>query len=297
MSRTTQPKRVVRRHDNQNQSKLQASSSFNHDNGKNKNNNNKKKKNNSQQSPEETMMTELVALVRTQFQSLADPDRAVAMKKYLKTDMPMYGVPRPLRLQVEKQVRTFLAAQYPPSDTGRMTMDTYLEMVETLWNLPMREEKYLAIDLAINYYEDCVTSTTATAAPKAVLSLVESMLRQDYMWWDLVDPIATYLVGKVASKTIWKRWIRDENIWIRRSALLAQLKFQHRTDEALLFQFCQQCAPEKEFFIRKAIGWALREYSKTSPEAVKTFLQQEKSNLSGLSYREGAKILMRQGLL
>lgn len=246
----------------------------------------------SSSSKNKDLSTELVALVRNHFQSLADPQRAIAMKKYLKTDMPMYGVPRPSRLEVEKNAREFLATRYSNHET--MTMISYLEIVETLWNLPMREEKYLAIDLAIHYQKPIIMTNPPKAA---ALALYESMLRQEYMWWDLVDPIATYLVGNVASKSELKRWIRDDNLWIRRTAILAQLKFKQETDEVLLFQFCQTCAQEKEFFIRKAIGWALREYSKTSPQAVKTFLQQEKSNLSGLSYREGGKILMKQGLL
>lgn len=232
------------------------------------------------------IVPELIHLVRNQMEALANSQKAQVMQKYLKTEMPMYGIPRPTRLGIETTARAYIASKNKNATT--LSMELYLAIVKALWESPMREEKYLAIDLAI-HYKDCIT--------KDALPLYEAMLREDYMWWDLVDPIATHLVGKVASKIVLKRWIQDDNIWIRRSAILAQLKWKSRTDEALLFQLCRTCMHEKEFFIRKAIGWALREYSKTAPDAVKTFLEKEKPHLSGLSYREGAKILIKQGLM
>ena len=173
-------------------------------------------------------------------------------------------------------------------------MDLYQTSVEALWKLPYREEKYLAIDVGLRY-EDCITMEC--------LPQYEQMLREDFAWWDLVDPIAINLVGKVAyrnpteMKPILNRWIGDDNMWIRRAAILAQLKFKDRMDEELLFRFCRKSMHEKEFFIRKAIGWVLREYSKTAPNVVKAFLEEEKSNLSTLSYREGSKVLVKRGLM
>lgn len=84
-------------------------------------------------------------------------------------------------------------------------------------------------------------------------------------------------------------------MWIRRTALLAQLLFKDQTDADLLFEICRQTMHEKEFFVRKAIGWALRQYSRTDPDGVRAFLLEEKANLSGLSFREGAKQLVRDG--
>ncbi len=229
---------------------------------------------------------ELVRLVRNQLQPLAKPQKAKSMQKYLKTDMPMYGVPRPQRVGIEKSACNFLAKS--TGSNSKMSLELYLAIIKTMWSMPMREEKYLAIDLAI-HYKDCITIEA--------LPLYEEMLRENYMWWDLADPIAVHLAGQVASMTSLQRWIRDDNLWIRRSAILAQLKYKETTDEALLFQLCRFCMHEKEFFIRKAIGWALREYSKTAPHAVKEFLETEKANLSGLSYREGAKVLLKRELM
>lgn len=244
----------------------------------------------------------LVKLVQPQLEQLADPQKARAMQCYLKSDMPMYGIQRPGRVPIEKSMWDFFANETTTDGTRtaclkrqkELPMDLYQTVVETLWNLPRREEKYLALDVAL-HYEDCITMQC--------LPMYEQMLREDYQWWDLVDPIAVNLVGKVTyqcpteMKPILKRWIRDDNMWIRRTAILAQLKFKDRMDEELLFQFCRNRMHEKEFFIRKAIGWVLREYSKTAPDAVRTFLSTEKANLSGLSYREGSRILIKRGLM
>ena len=122
-------------------------------------------------------------------------------------------------------------------------------------------------------------------------------------WWDFVDDIAVNLVGGtlgVAPETVWPlmdAWIDDENMWIRRTAILCQNRFKERTDERRLFAYCSKRFHEKEFFIRKAIGWALREYSKTRPEPVKRFLIRNKDKMAGLSFREGGKILIKNGLL
>jgi 3-methyladenine DNA glycosylase AlkD len=215
------------------------------------------------------------------------------MQGYLKSDMSMYGIQRPGRVPIEKSMWEFLANETGGSLKQKgLPIELYQTCVETLWKLPRREEKYLAIDVAL-HYEDCITMEC--------LPLYENMLREDTNWWDLIDPMAVNLVGKVTyrhptdMKPILKRWIRDDNMWIRRTAILAQLKFKDRMDEELLFQFCRSRMHEKEFFIRKSIGWVLRECSKTAPDVVRAFLEEEKMNMSGLSYREGSKILVKRG--
>jgi 3-methyladenine DNA glycosylase AlkD len=140
------------------------------------------------------------------------------------------------------------------------------------------------------------------------------------MWWDLCDPIAINLVGMLTRNTSSSgsgdgcknneynsltrlkpkilEWIQDEdNMWIRRTAILCQLKSKTSTDPELLFDLCRRRMDEKEFFIQKAIGWSLREYAKTDPSAVIAFLQDEKKSLSRLSYREGSRILISKGLM
>jgi 3-methyladenine DNA glycosylase AlkD len=118
-------------------------------------------------------------------------------------------------------------------------------------------------------------------------------------WWDFVDEIAVNLVGAVLgnfpakTRPIIERWIDDPDLWIRRTALLAHLKHKQATDAAKLFDHCLRRAHEREFFIRKAIGWALREYSKTEPRAVRAFLANNRQRLSKLSFDEGSKHLAR----
>ena len=90
-------------------------------------------------------------------------------------------------------------------------------------------------------------------------------------------------------------WIDHDDMWLRRAALISQIKHKKGTDEKRLFRYCTRRAAEKEFFIRKAIGWALREYSYTAPEAVCDFIRENRDSLSGLSIREGAKQLRRAG--
>jgi len=126
----------------------------------------------------------------------------------------------------------------------------------------------------------------------AHLPLFEKLI-QTKGWWDTVDFIAPSLAAFVLKnnpdlieKTI-SRWQYHDNMWMRRSAILHQLKYKKDTDEKRLFATCKALAHEKEFFIRKAIGWALREYSKVNPDAVRRFVAT--TELSGLSQREALK--------
>lgn len=116
-------------------------------------------------------------------------------------------------------------------------------------------------------------------------------------WWDLVDDVAANLVGalllghRAAMRPVMEAWVDDDDMWRRRTAILSQLRHRDQTDAEMLFDFCRRRAHETEFFIRKAIGWALREYSKTDPGAVAAFLRRHGDELSGLSRREAAKHL------
>jgi 3-methyladenine DNA glycosylase AlkD len=227
------------------------------------------------------MVRDMVRLVQSELSKLQNTENAAKMQGYLKTEMPMYGVQKPARFEVEKIMHAHLIVDSP---------DMYRRSIESLWELPHREEKYLAIDLALKHSQFIGLET---------MDLFESMIRMDYMWWDLCDPISINVVGRIALQhdlePKLRQWIRDDNMWIRRTAILTQLKHGRDTNSGLLFDSCRERMHEKEFFVRKAIGWALREYSKTDAEAVVSFLQKEKAKLSGLSYREGAKVLVRQG--
>lgn len=115
-------------------------------------------------------------------------------------------------------------------------------------------------------------------------------------WWDIVDIIASHHLGAIArisneARDNIKNWVDDPNFWLKRCAILFQLKYKKDTDSEFLFYCCKELAHEKEFFIRKAIGWALREYSKSNPNAVRAFIQENISFLSPLSIKEGSKYL------
>ena len=158
------------------------------------------------------------------------------------------------------------------------------ETLITLWKLPEREYTYAALDLAQKYRKKLTD-----------LCFIRYLI-ETRSWWDSVDFLAAHILGYVVLKTPsllcdMDKWIEDSNFWIRRSAILCQLKWKEKTDEARLFSYCKKTAHESEFFIRKAIGWSLREYSKTSPQNVAAFIKENHSLLSPLSFREASKHL------
>lgn len=223
---------------------------------------------------------QIVKFVSDQFEALRDPVNAVPMAAYMKTEMPFYGIPKPLRLPTYKALKK----NFVPAN-----QDEYEACTRALWQLPHREEKYAAIEYAC-FFDKFITRKS--------LPLYEEMVRQG-QWWDFVDPIAIALVGIALKKDRahlepkMRKWVSDKNMWIRRTAILSQNRHKAETNEEMLFDFCLQRADEKEFFIRKAIGWALREYSYTAPQAVRRFLKENKNTLSPLSLKEGAKQLNR----
>jgi 3-methyladenine DNA glycosylase AlkD len=227
---------------------------------------------------------QLADFVSAEFRALADPQNAGPMAAYLKTTMPFYGIQKPARVPVYREVRK----RFAPSSRRE-----YESGVRALWRLPHREEKYAAIQFARQ--NDAFVGADS-------LPLYERLVREG-AWWDLVDEIATKLVGRALLKQhsevrpAMRLWINDEDLWIRRTALLSQIGHKRLTDQRQLFGHCRRRAGETEFFIRKAIGWALRDYSYAAPEAVRDFLLSHREGLSGLSFREGAKQLVRTGLL
>ena len=155
-----------------------------------------------------------------------------------------------------------------------------------LWQKDYREFHYTAL---------CFAQKHRKILTPEILPTLETLIRNK-SWWDTVDTIAPNLVGHLvktypALSKIMDRWIEDPYLWIRRAALLHQLRWKDETDKEKLFSYCEKNLHEKDFFIRKAIGWALREYSKTDPKAVEKFIKLHESRLSNLSIREGSKYL------
>jgi len=235
------------------------------------------------------LVRKFVQRIQADLKRNADDEQAQRIANYMRKSPPTlyHGLLTPERRRVQAAVMK----DFP--DLIR-SQESYETAIETLWKLRYREEKHAAIDLALAN-KDYIGMQS--------LALYESMLRADWCWWDFADPIAINLVGKVALDDwdlmlpVLTQWIQDDNRWIRRTAILAQLKHKSRTHEDVLWDFILQRCDEKEFFIRKAIGWALREYGKTNPLQVKQFLLENKSRLSNLSYREGSRILVKDGVM
>ena len=219
-----------------------------------------------------------VEFVAAELAALADAEKAAGMAAYMKTDMPFYGVQKRLRTPVFREMKR----RYPIDDAPE-----YEAAVLALWGRPSREEKYLAIGIATGYRE----FITFDRVPLYRRLIVEGA------WWDFVDDVAARCVGPVllnereAMAPVIDAWSEDPDMWIRRSAILAHLKHKADTDYEQLFRHCLALAPEREFFIRKAIGWSLREYAKTAPERVRDFALDHREELSGLSFREATKHL------
>ncbi len=221
---------------------------------------------------------ELVAFVREELAARAVPEIAPAMAAYMKSETPFLGVSAPKLRAVAKEA----AKRFPVA-----TREAYERDVLALWRLPHREERHVAVAVA-RHHRAFVTAES--------LDLYETLIREG-AWWDFVDEVSPHLVGEALAKdpdAVWPvmdRWIDDEDRWVRRAAILCQNTFKERTDEARLFRYCLGRAHEREFFIRKAIGWALRQYARTAPDAVRGFLAEHRERLSPLSVREAGKHL------
>lgn len=227
-------------------------------------------------SPTEQDIGAVVTLVKESLTAIANPDKAREMQAYMKTEMPFYGVQKAGRAPIIRRIRE----EFRPHDR-----DEYEALVLALWNLPHREEKYLAQGVATSFPEFIVPDS---------LPLYE-MFIVDGAWWDFVDETATHTIRELVlefPEEVWPivdRWNDAEDMWLRRASIICQIGAKERTDRDRLFAFCAARMHEVEFFIRKAIGWALREYAKTDPDAVARFVLEHREMLSGLSYREATK--------
>jgi 3-methyladenine DNA glycosylase AlkD len=222
------------------------------------------------------LVTEARRFASVALAAVADPSKAPGMQAYMKTDMPFYGVQKAARAKILRE----LIRRFPPSDrTG------YEGLVMALWGLSHREEKYLALGVARHFHVYVVPDE---------LSLYRRLIVEG-AWWDLVDEVATHLICDLVvgyPDEVWPTvdtWIQDDDMWLRRTAIICQVGAKENTDAARLFRFCEARAFETEFFIRKAIGWALRQHARVDPDAVARFVIENRAQLSGLSYREATK--------
>ncbi len=222
------------------------------------------------------MFHTLLQELQQKFEAHTNSANAEAMAKYMRGKYSYFGIKKPLRAELEKD---FLKKAHNPDKSAPE------KLIRTLWALPQREFQMTAIEL-IRKYEKY--------APLEYLALYEDLIT-DKSWWDTVDMLAANAVGGLLKRhptqihPSTERWMSSGNMWLQRTALLFQLKYKQNTDFDLLCRLIQQLASSEEFFIRKAIGWSLREYSKREPKAVKEFLATQK--LANLSIREASKYL------
>ncbi len=225
-------------------------------------------------------MHPLVTFIRSELQRAADPEKAAGMQAYMKTDQPFYGVQTPRRKAIFREARRRFAI------AGR---GEYEEVVDELWRGAGREEMYQALEVAGGYRE---------FHDERSWDLYEKLVHSA-THWDTLDWLATRIVGPLvlgnrALEQKLVEWSESDNLWVRRASLLAHLKHKDRTNTRLLAETILRLAPETGFFIRKAIGWVLRDYAYTDPGWVARFVEVHHQALSGLSRREALKHIDRR---
>jgi 3-methyladenine DNA glycosylase AlkD len=227
------------------------------------------------------------AEIRAGLRARADAARAPAMQAYMKSAMPYYGVGMPAVYALCRDV------------FGRRVLPTcqiWQGAVLALWReATHREERYAAIVLTGARPYDAWQRI-------GVLPLYRELMVSG-AWWDLVDPIATARLplllvrDRTRMSARLRAWARGEDIWLRRAAILSQLKLKGDTDLALLYDTIEPSIDSREFFLRKAIGWALREHAKTDPAEVLRYVRAHRTRLDNLSKREAVKAQLGAGSL
>lgn len=223
--------------------------------------------------------TKYAKVLQAYFALNANASTAGKMSSYMLNKFEFFGIQSPLRKQLTAQ---FIQLHGPP------TIEQLDETVRIVWQLPQRELHYAMMEIA---------SRKAFLNDPGRINLYRFMITNK-SWWDTVDYIAANLVGAWLIKhhemtgKVTGDFMQSGDMWLHRTALLFQLKYKENTDHGLLFRYIRELYGSKEFFIRKAIGWALREFSKTSPQLVIDFTNTVE--LSNLSRREALKVILKK---
>jgi 3-methyladenine DNA glycosylase AlkD len=220
---------------------------------------------------------DVINRLRRQMTAAANPRKAAGMQAYMKSTMPYYGINLP-------EVRAISRGVF---DGSAMSCDEWRATILELWRgARYREERYAAqFLLTMKRHADCLTP--------ADMPMLEELVTTG-AWWDHVDELAT-VIGELLRKhpkrirPLMRRWSTDTNIWKRRVSIICQLRFKRDTDLELLYANIEPNLADREFFIRKAIGWALRQYAWTDPKEVTRYVREHEAQLSGLSRREALK--------
>jgi 3-methyladenine DNA glycosylase AlkD len=220
----------------------------------------------------------LVGAVQSRLWDAADSERAPQMRAYLKSELPCLGVPVPsVRAIVKAEAR-----QRPPRSVTALAATA-----AALWrSATYREERHAATAL---------TGLRLARGEPVLLPLYQEMITTG-AWWDHVDEVAHRICALLLAQPDQMRpvivaWSGDPDLWLRRSAVISQLDARQATDTALLREVILANVADREFFVRKAIGWALRQYARTDPDWVRSFVSDHADVLSPLSRREATKHL------
>lgn len=226
-------------------------------------------------------MEQLLSAVRTGLAAAGDAGRAVDQQRYMKSALPYRGVRMP---DIQRLCRAVYAEHVLPD---RASWET---AVRTLWDeAAFREERYAAIALTGH-------RAYASYQGPGTLPFYEQLIVTGG-WWDYVDDLAIRRVGPilrtdpVVVAPVLREWSTDDDMWRRRTSIIAQIGSEADTDLELLTDCMAANLGHREFFVRKAIGWTLREYAKTDPEWVRRYLADQGEVMSGLSRREAGKHL------
>ncbi|MFN8321893.1 MAG: DNA alkylation repair protein [Chitinophagales bacterium] len=217
-----------------------------------------------------------LAPLQKAYEAQRDDAQAEEMSRYMKSLFPFIGIPSPYRKEVFKQ---HLALH------GLPEYKDLFAIVKSAYAQPEREFHYIAIDLAGKF---------AKTADGSFVPLLEFLITKN-SWWDSVDSVASNCTRDFFKRNIplqipvTGKWMNSENMWLQRASILFQLNYKNNTNEKLLYKYILHLKESPEFFIQKAIGWALREYSKTNPQSVKRFLAN--NDLPKLSVREASKYI------
>ncbi|WP_028516645.1 DNA alkylation repair protein [Ruminococcus flavefaciens] len=214
-------------------------------------------------------------LVKEMFENAQNPENAAAMSAYMKNKFDFYGIPSPERKELYKD---FLKSEKASKNVDwdfldKCYKDDHREMQYLVYDYLLALKKYLA-------FEDI---------DRIKLFIITRS------WWDTIDFLCK-IIGDIGLRDnrvseLMLKWSVSDNIWLKRTAILHQLAYKHKTDTELLGKVICNCLGSDEFFINKAIGWALREYSKTVPEWVVNFISKYKNELSALSIKEASKYI------
>jgi 3-methyladenine DNA glycosylase AlkD len=217
--------------------------------------------------------------LRKALRQAGDPVRAPAMQTYMKSAMPYHGVPTPLLRQICKAMF---------ADVEFRTTLQWQSLVLELWrNARFREERYAALFLA--GHKRALQFQTPSA-----MKMFEELIVTG-AWWDYVDDIASHRVGPILRnyplpmRRKMLSWSKSNNLWKRRTSIICQLGFKAETDLQLLYACIEPSLASGEFFLQKAIGWALRQYAWVDGAEIKKYVRLNRARLSALSCREALK--------